>query len=242
MGCIAPWGMAAVAMGICGFLAWGPLSTTSLDTRKAQFQFDPKKDLFSRRHFFFGHSELSDILDGLHLLSVSVDVFANAQTMRANPEHPVRKRFLEALSKIPDLTRRRIGMSEIYSLPAMYLLFEEDNPRESRLIASMALDDERINPYVGMLAAFVSLTFLREPVEAGKIYQQLSKHPGAPNWISQLAEKLLTGEDPFEKDARMKRHLCNVLERAFPRAKQYLEKMPAECGKNESSTPEESQP
>lgn len=223
---VAAWGIVLACAFTCASVSWGVLPSTDNEQKVTNQE---AHLLFLRRNFFFGHRELSDILEGLRILSNAVDAFQNAPALRLNPNHVVRKRLLDSLVSLPQLASRRIGMSEAYTLPAMYFLFEEDSPGEAYSIVRLGLNDLRANNQVPLLAGFVAHVFSRDLTAAASHYETLAKRPGIPTWVGDLANRLRAGDDPFVTDERVRGTLCKVVVRSFPRALSFLEKNRPEC-------------
>jgi hypothetical protein len=219
----------ACALGgiaLCGAVSWTALPSTANE----RFEADVGREAaFTRRRFFFGHTEMSDVLQGLAILSHSVDAFANAPAIRVDPTHIVRKRLVAALEGLPTLARRRIGMSEAYTLPAMYFLFEEDDPRASFDVIRWGVEDPRVNAQVPLLAGFVAHVFLADVPAAAGYYERLAQREGVPAWVGDLARKLARGEDPFVTNPKVRDRLCSVIAKSFPRAASYLRHHRTEC-------------
>lgn len=226
-GIVASFAVSAVAMA---GVAWSALARTGLESERASEDARPLAEGFSRRFAFFGHTEFSDLLDALGILSESVDAFSNAAALRGRPDHPIRKRLVTGLGKLPALTGRHLGMSEIYTLPAMYFLFEEESPREAVAIVRQGVGDPRLHPNVTLLAAFISHVFLGDLAQAGRHYIALGERPGLPDWPRNLGERLARGEDPYLTQPALRGELCRVIRKAFPRSLRYLEARAKECG------------
>ncbi len=126
-------------------------------------------------------------------------------------------------------------MSEVYTLPAMYFLFEEDNPVEAFDVVKQGISDPRVRPQVHLLAAFVSHAFLRDTVAAGQHYRTLADMAGVPPWVGDLADKLASGRDPLAENPKLASFMCKLIEKSFPRARQYLTGKRRECGWTEES-------
>ena len=214
------------SLALCACVSWWALPRSANEVREQSFG---TQAAFTRRRFFFGHAELSDILDGLAILSNSVDAFQNAQVLRSDPSHPIRKRLLTSLGKVPDLSARRIGMSEVYTLPAMYFLFEEDKPREAYEIIRGGLADTRVNNQVSLLAGFVAHVFFNDLPAATAHYRILASRPDVPSWVGDLASRLERGDDPFVTNEKVRRQICTVIIRSFPRARGVLDANRREC-------------
>ncbi len=215
-----------LSLAVCGGISWGLLPATANETKVVASHSEP---LFLRRNVFFGHRELSDILEGLSILSHAVDAFQNAPALRRDPEHVVRKRLQEALTALPALAKRRIGMSEAYTLPAMYFLFEEDAPEMAYTLIRHGLSDTRTNNQVPLLAGFVAHVFARDLDAAAAHYAALAARPDVPEWVGDLARRLKGYDDPFVTDEKVRNTLCKVMARSFPRALPFLEKNRPEC-------------
>jgi len=227
-------GVGAAALVLCAVVSWIALPQTANEVREQSFG---AQAALTRRRFFFGHAELSDILDGLAILSYSVDAFQNAQVLRNDPEHPIRKRLISSLRHVPSLSARRIGMSEVYTLPAMYFLFEEDKPREAYDIIRGGLADARVNNQVSLLAGFVAHVFLNDIPSASAHYRLLATRPDVPPWVGDLASRLERGDDPFVTNPKVRRQLCRVIIRSFPRARGVLDANRRECADVSLGTP-----
>jgi|GEM_PF-3969373 len=245
-------GLAGFAM--CGLVSWALLpQTTSEASWRAAARSDatqneqstalarkgPQSVLngVSRRHFFFGHEELSDVLSGLAILSNSVDAFHNARMLKTTPDAPLRKRLLTSLDALPTLAARRIGMSEVYTLPTMYFLFEEDDAPRAYEVVRQGLIDDRVNTQVPLLAGFIAHAFLRDIREAAHAYSVLATRPKVPEWVGELASRLARGDDPYVTDPRARRTLCRVIARAFPRATRYLREGEGVCVPGKGNAP-----
>jgi hypothetical protein len=192
--------------------------------------FSLKESAGLRRNFFFGHSEFSDILRGMEVISATADVFHERKKNKVYlKDLKMGQIFEESLSYIPYLTFMQLGMNEIYTFPSTFLLFEDEDYQRAFDVASLSVLDKRIigNPIT--LAAYTAHVFLREPLLAAQYYKLLSQKPNMPEWILQLSQKLETGKDPFLTDPKVRYTLCSVIIRSFPKISTEFLKKRSEC-------------
>lgn len=174
----------------------------------------------SPRYYFLGHKEISDIFNGMVVLSNTVAVYAFVGSPLKPPEKD-KLRFYKSKGMIQSLSKYKIGMDPIYSYPSIYYLFIEEDVDSAIEIAQWGLEDSRTTILVDMLAAFIYHHFLRENKKAGEIYLKLpQKYPQAnvPLWIVELGEKLIKGEDPYNdplKAERLEKGLMNSFPHAY---------------------------
>lgn len=194
--------------------------------------------VWDKRFLFFGHTEFSDILTGLKIVALSVDLFQQGNVGQNSPTglahaqtgtRVLRSRFEDALEDVRKLAPRALGMNEIYLLPSMYLLFVEENPKLALDIVKLGVADPRADVRLPLMAAYLSHVFLNDLPQAAGFYAQLAAKPGAPAWLSQVASNLQSGHDPLEENPIVKRNVCKSLRAAFPNARAHFEKAYARC-------------
>ncbi len=188
-----------------------------------------------RRNYFFGHKEMSDILTGMSVLSNTVDAFANSN-QPGFEDSKVRARFEDSLGDAKFLARFALGMNDIYAFPALFLLFEEENPERSLELVHIGMRDSRTDIKIPLLGAFISHVFVRDLQSAGNFYKTLYKnypHHKTPEWVNALADKLLAGDDPYVSNPALRHRLDKMVRTAFPRAQAYFERQEAKRKKGE---------
>jgi hypothetical protein len=116
-------------------------------------------------------------------------------------------------------------MNDIYIFPALFFLFEEENPELAMKFVHLGMQDSRTDIKVPLLGGFIAHIFMRDIKKAGEFYQTLSqKYPNVPKWVSDLSKRLLAGEDPYLSNPQLKNRLQSVITKAFPNAKSYFER------------------
>jgi hypothetical protein len=182
-----------------------------------------KDHLGQRRSYFFGHKEISDLMTGLNIISVSVDAFR--QPLDADSrENVAARRFEDAMKDVEFLSKVSLGMVEVYSFPATHLLFDNEEPLRALKIVRLGMKDIHADARILMLGGFISLFFLRDVPQASEFFSTLIQKEGSPPWLIQLSTRLKAGKDPFREDPESEKILKKVMEKSFPRAKQFFER------------------
>jgi hypothetical protein len=200
-----------------------PQTKNEKTTLEIQGPIDFREYFSLRRNYFFGHKEMSDIVTGMSVLSNTVDAFANSK-MTGFENSKIRARFDDSMMDAKFLSRFAIGMNDIYIFPALYFLFEEQNPERALELVQLGMRDSRTDVKVPLLGAFISHVFERNLQTAGRFYKTLYEKYPTPEWINDLANKLLAGEDPYLSSPRLRSSLDEVIKRTFPKARSYFEK------------------
>ncbi len=192
-------------------------------TLNAQGYLDFKQYFTLRRNYFFGHKEMSDIATGMSVLANTVDAFQGVRSP-GFAESKVKARFESSMDDTKFLSRFAIGMNDIYIFPALFYAFEEENPARAMELVELGMRDSRTDIKVPLLGAFISHIFVRDFKKAGELYKTVYTKYKAPEWIDTLANKLLTGEDPYLSTPAYQEKLSRIINRSFPKAKAYFQR------------------
>jgi hypothetical protein len=215
----------ALILALLILAAFGLFPEKSDNERKtsAEIPLTLQEYLTSRRNYFLGHREMSDLLTGLDVVATSVDMFQNAKIPESEKEK-LRGRFEDSLQSLKSISKWATGMNDAYTFPSMYLLFEDQDPERALEAIQLGIEDTRTSAQVPLLAAFLAHVFLRRPELAGQYYELVfRRHANVPQWINNLAQRLKRGDDPYDSSPIVRKYILSQMEHTFPRAKGYFE-------------------
>lgn len=202
-------------------LSYSTISATQLELREKKI-FNATEYLSMRRHYFNGHREFSDLLDSLNVLATTIEVMSAKHRKQESPY--LDAKFEDAIKTVNFLSQFKIGMNEIYLFPAQYLFFDLEDPAAALPIIEYGISDTATDGRVPLLGAFIAHLFLRDQQKAVAYYDVLSTKYKTPAWVKELADKIRSGNDPVEKDPKIRQRIYKMMLNAFPKAEPYLEK------------------
>ncbi|MEN9529567.1 MAG: hypothetical protein RI932_1440 [Pseudomonadota bacterium] len=172
----------------------------------------------------FGHREFAWLLWGLGGLSTAVNAWDASTNTSIKPEQAeiLSKRLREFAESLPEFSKEKLGMREIFIFPSSYFAFTTNEIDLALEIAKQGISDPRIAPDLTLTVAYLIHLFKNDLEAAADAYQKLLEVFPQSTWLNKTIAKLREGKDPFIEDPAENQKNCKRLLTLFPLSKHKL--------------------